>query len=162
MFLFSTASGEKNGTTESSEKSSFTTSQTGEHVCWWNNLPPSSLNVFYQHIPESIDGPHAGQLLLLYDAGSSRLSHAHKQKASPHFPAPGCLLPRVINYANDLCWACRSYSSHSNAAAARMCTGGSVHYRACALCELCTPAAGRLDLSMYKVCLNAVASLKGQ
>lgn len=60
------------------------------------------------------------------------------QKDTAHFPASRCLLSRVINYANDLCWACRSYSSHSNAAVARKCTGGGVHYRACSLGTLHT------------------------
>lgn len=41
------------------------------------------------------------------------------------------LLPRVIKYANELCWACPGDCSHSNAAA-RKHTGG-VHYTACSL-----------------------------
>lgn len=38
------------------------------------------------------------------------------------------LLPGVIKYANDLCWACRSYCSHSNTTARKH--PGGVHYRA--------------------------------
>lgn len=46
---------------------------------------------------------------------------------------PAChpLLPGVIKYTNDLCWACRSDCSHSNTTA-RKHTGG-VHYTACSL-----------------------------
>lgn len=103
-----------------------------------NNVPPSSSTPLYQHISESVDGAHGRQQLALTpkhwkSSRSSPLSYAHKQEIPAHFPASRCLLPRVINHANDLCWACRSYCSHSNASAARKRTGGGVHYRACSL-----------------------------
>lgn len=58
------------------------------------------------------------------------LSHTHTHSL-PTSNARHPLLPRVINYANDLCWDCHSYCSHSNTTA-RKHTGG-VHYRACSL-----------------------------
>lgn len=61
---------------------------------------------------------------------SLSLTHTHTSSL-PTSTSSHPLLPRVIKYANDLCWACRGDCSHSNSTA-RKHTGG-VHYTACSL-----------------------------